>query len=170
MLSALVLHVPNPRAREPAEPVVRTLAALVPAALEGVLRDVAIAGPQSAGLESVADHAGCLFVAAETEAEQIARGGAALRGSLAFVIRAGAIPESAFVAELDDLLRDGGRAALMRAAPTNVVERLLPDFAAVSALVVARESLVSGRAASFAALVRLARPAPVLRARARPLR
>ena len=71
---------------------------------------------------------------------------------------------------LHDLLRDGGRAALMRAAPTNVVERLLPDFAAVSALVVARESLVSGRAASFAALVRLARPAPVLRARARPLR
>lgn len=170
MLSALVLHNVIPRAREPAEPAVRTLAALVPAAMEGVLRDVVVAGPAAAGLAKVADHAGCVYVVAESEAEQIARGGAALRGALAFVIRAGAMPEPGFVEELDDLLRDGGRAALMRAAPVSFAQRLLPNLAPVSALVVARDVLVSGRAPTFAALVRLARPAPTLRTRARAFR
>ena len=170
MLSALVLYETHPRARDAVEPVARTLAALVPAAMEGVLRDVVVAGPEAARLEAVADHAGCACVVAASGAEQLARGAAALRGTLAFVIRAGAIPETGFVADLDDLLRDGGRAALMRLAPDSALQRLFPARAPLAAVVASRDLAASGRAADLMALARLVRPAPTLRSRARPFK
>ena len=167
MLSALVLYRADPSARAPAEPAVRTLAALVPAAMEGVLRDVALAGPAAAGFESVADHAGCLWVEAEDEKTQIARGGAALRERNVFVIVAGAIPEPGFTQELDDMLREGASSVALRFAPASFMQRLAPSLAPVAAQIVPRDLLLSGRAARFADLQRMVRPARAMVARAR---
>lgn len=167
MLSALVLYRADPRARAPAEPAVRTLAALVPAAMEGVLRDVALAGPAAAGFEAVADHAGCLWVEADDEKAQLARGATALREPSVFVIVAGAIPEPGFVQELDDILRDGVFGAALRYVPASFMQRLAPSLAPVAAQIVARDLLVTGRATRFADLQRLSRPARLMAARAR---
>lgn len=166
MLSALVLYEVHPLARDALEPVARTLAALAPAAIEGVVRDVAIVGPEGANLDFIADHAGCACVTASGGA-QLARGAAALRGPLAFVIRAGAIPEAGFVADLDDLLRAGGRGALLRLSPAGALQRVFPDIAPLAGVVAPCELAASGRASDLSALARLVRPAPTLRSRAR---
>jgi hypothetical protein len=66
MLSAVVLATDLSRPRgASSEAVVRTLSALVPAAIEGIVRDVTLAcAGDSAELRKIADHAGCEIVEA----------------------------------------------------------------------------------------------------------
>lgn len=134
MISALVLS-PSLRAAQPhpraSEAVARSLGALVRAAVEGVLRDVAIIGPRGDDLAALADHAGCAFVETGSTKDGLARAVAQMRASILFVLEGGYAPPSGFAQEVSDLLLDAAhfRGALLRVAPDTLVTRLAPGLA-----------------------------------------
>ena len=134
MISALVLS-PSLRAGQPlpraSEAVARSLGALVRAAVEGVLRDVAIVGPGGDDLAVLADHAGCAFVETDSAKDGLARGVAQMRANILFVLEGGYAPPSGFTEEVGDLLLDAAnfRGALLRVAPDTLVTRLAPGLA-----------------------------------------
>lgn len=164
MYSALVLIEAGPNGAPSSEAVVRTLAALVPAAIEGVVRDVALAAPQpSNDLMRIADHAGCGLVTGE--AGLLRRSLDSLKEPRLLVVRAGRAPERAFVAELADMAAYRPQAcALLLDAPDGWLTRLAPRFARPSGLVATR-GLLRSDAASVRELAR-ALPGPaILKAR-----
>src|SRR5271157_1461649 len=105
MISALVLS-PSLRARQPlpraSEAVARSLRALVRAAVEGVLRDVAIIGPGGDDLAVLADHAGCAFVETGSTKDGLTRAVAQMRANILFVLEGGYAPPSGFAEEVGD--------------------------------------------------------------------
>ena len=171
MLSAVVIMSSQPvraSARTPAEAVVRTLSALVPAAVEGLLRDVTIAAPAGiAGLENIADHAGCGLVEAADSRAAILAALAGTRESTIFLIRAGLAPEAGFASELAECLDEGQGCARMRENPHNFITRLLPGLAPVAALLATREKLAAIADHDLAVMSRRLGAAPTLRLRAR---
>lgn len=171
MLSAVVMvssqAVPG-SGNSPADAVARTLGSLVPAAVEGVLRDVTIAALNGMdSLERIADHAGCgLIQAAQLETAIIN----ALRGardSSVLLIRAGRAPETGFPEEIAEFLGDGGKEALLRERPQTFLTRLFPGLAPPAALIAPRDRLVEIAAADFARMAARLGRATTLRNRAR---
>lgn len=144
----------------------RTLAALVPAAVEGIVRDVTLLqvgdGTSYAG---IADEAGCHVVAETDFPAALARGVAGARSSWIFVVKAGTVPSRIFGEEaaraLEGLLGTGG-ALLLRGQPNGFLTRCFPSLAPVVGVIVPRALLAEGRCASFADVVRRARPARTL--------
>src|SRR6516162_3785798 len=82
-----------------AEVLVRTLASLVAAKVEGLLSDARIAGPAGMRLDVVANHAGCDLVEGRGEDEWLRLAVEAARGPLVFVLRCGFAPEPGFIEE-----------------------------------------------------------------------
>ncbi len=165
MLSALVLL--HGAEAAPPEAIVRTLTALVPAAVEGVLRDLALCAPQeSKDLLRICDHAGCDFIAAAAGApmrEALAR----LKEQRVFLLRAGRAPQHGYLGEVSDLvaLGAGAGAALLRDAPHNLVTRIAPSLSPVSALICARADLADAPLADVGRLASRLKAPRTLRAR-----
>jgi hypothetical protein len=89
---------------------VRTLSALVPAAIEGIVRDVTLAcAGDIAELRKIADHAGCEIAEAADPAGAIAAGLASARGDLLLILRAGYAPQSGFIEEIADMFQRATR-------------------------------------------------------------
>lgn len=149
----------------------RTLASLVTANVEGLLRDVAIAGPEGHGLGVIADHAGCGLVEAATEPLWLRRALEAARGPDLMVLRAGHAPEPGFIEEAGDFLsRRGaslGRTARLHAAPERFLERLFPRFAPLAGVIAPREICLGAPYGPFPTLVRHIGRTPALRSCAR---
>ncbi|HEY8580469.1 MAG TPA: transposase [Beijerinckiaceae bacterium] len=141
----------------------RTLAALVPAAIEGVVRDVLLAAPAAGeALARIADHAGCEMVVAPP-AELLAAAAARLKEPRVFVLRAGMAPQAGFIGELADLLAYRPDApALLRAEPRSLLTRLAPGLARPAACVVPRAALQAGGAAPEVAAIARRLSAPVV--------
>jgi hypothetical protein len=159
---------------DPAERLVRTLSSLIRANVEGLLGDVAIAGPARHGLGVIADHAGCCLIEADAESEWFRRAIEAARGPELFILRSGFAPQAGFIEEAGDFLRamaDGGSgsapAALLRAAPESFAERLFPRAAPAAGLIAPRDQCIDKSAEKFAALVQFIAPATALRTPAR---
>ncbi len=153
------------------EAIVRTLAPLVEAAVKGVVRDVVLAGLPAHQLEIIADHAGCAFVEARSEAEALAGSLAVARGDALMFLQAGHIPESGFFEEVEDLLAvglpQGRRARLLRAAPEKFLERLFPQLAPNVGLIAARSACEAAKISSFRHLCVVTRGRDPLRRRMR---
>jgi|GEM_PF-754437 hypothetical protein len=142
-----------------AEVLARTLASLVTAKVEGILADVRIAGPAGAGLEAVANHAGCAFVEAAAEADWLRAALEAAKERLAFLLRCGFAPDPGFIeeaAEFLSLLPKGAPSMLLRAEPEAFLERLAPSLAPAAGLIGARNLLLSLPRGGFHGLVRAA--------------
>ncbi|HEY5225798.1 MAG TPA: transposase, partial [Methylovirgula sp.] len=107
MLSVIILCGFGGVAMRP-DAVVRTLAPLVGASVRGQVRDVVLAGPPEAGLEIIAQHAGCAIVEAATEAEALRGAVAAARTGDLMFLRAGYVPQAGFFEEIEDLLNSRG--------------------------------------------------------------
>ncbi|WP_051335398.1 hypothetical protein [Methylocapsa acidiphila] len=149
---------------------VRSLASLIAANVEGLLRDVAIAGPRGQGLDIVADEAGCGLIEAETEAQWLRLALEAARGPDILLLRAGRAPEAGFIEEARDFLArrgSGHRAARLHAVPETLFERLFPDRAPLAGLIAPRELYLRAPATGFPGLARAIGPAAAFRARAR---
>jgi hypothetical protein len=156
------------RARDLLENLVRTLGSLVSANVEGLLGDVAIAGPAGEGLGAIADHAGCALIEAPGEADWLRQAIEAARGPDLLLLRSGRAPEAGFIEEVGDfLLGGGGRAARLRAAPEAFSERLFPGLAPVAGLIAPRASCLRAPSSRFRRLVDFIRPDATLRTRAR---
>ncbi|MDB5644321.1 MAG: uncharacterized protein JWN07_3638, partial [Hyphomicrobiales bacterium] len=104
MLSAIILAADARQAPVPPDALVRTLAALVPAAIEGLVRDVTLAGLAGSELADIADHAGCEFVESVDAGMIIAHALKIARGPNVFLLRAGRAPEAGFIDEIGDFL------------------------------------------------------------------
>ncbi|MDB5651578.1 MAG: uncharacterized protein JWL62_3098 [Hyphomicrobiales bacterium] len=170
MLSAIVLATDALTPLTAADAVVRTLSSLVPAAIEGLVRDVTLAGLMGGELPHISDHAGCTLVESEDARSVLREAIAAARGPNIFIIRAGRAPEAGFIEEIADLLAARSaaeRGALLRERPETLRARLFPGLAPSAGLVSTRDVLMQLGATSFASLARRAKPAVTLRARAR---
>ncbi len=172
MLSALLLAPPFSNGTAPATaPVVRTLGALVPAVVEGLVRDVTVLARRGdEGLRAVAEHAGCRLVEADAFRAGLAEALALAKQRAVFALRAGTAFDRGFLDEVAGLLgpdraETGLAPVLLRQVPEGLATRLLPDLAPVAGLIAPRERL-SGPAADFAGLVKVIGKARTLASRA----
>lgn len=170
VLSAVVLFEHRPITRpslEPAEVLVRTLGSLVRANIDGLLRDVAIAGPEGEGLDTIADHAGCALVKAGSEPEWLRQAITIARGPELLLLRSGCALDAGFVEEARDFLRSGGTSAKLRAAPETFFERLFPDTAPLAGLIAPRALCLNAPPGHLETLARSIGKARILRSRTR---
>lgn len=177
MLSVIVLceESAGPPVRpglDPAEALVRTLASLVRANVEGLLRDVVIAGPEGLGLDVIADHAGCGLIEAATEPEWLRRAIEAARGPDLLLLRSGHAPDLSFIEEASDLVSGcggapGSRMARLHVAPERLLERLFPRLAPLAGLIAPRDLCLRAPRGGFPVLARHLGKAPALRSFAR---
>ena len=144
MFSALVIIQQGAGGPPSSEAVVRTLSALVPAAIEGIVRDLVLASQsQNDDFARIADHAGCAYVQA-SDGSLVASGLAALKEPRVLVVRAGRIPEHGFTGELADLASyRTTQCALMLDAPSSFLTRVVPRLSRASGVVAPREALKS---------------------------
>jgi hypothetical protein len=172
MLSAIILA--NDRSTPQSassEAVVRSLSALVSAAIEGVVRDVTLASAgDSVELRKIADHAGCEIAEAADASGVIAAGLASARGDLLLVLRAGYAPQAGFIEEISDMFQRATRPDVLRyrIVPNGFLTRLAPSLAPVRGLV-AKRSALDLTSPDLATLVRRAGAAPTARTRLRPV-
>jgi hypothetical protein len=146
MISALVLSPSlssgKPQARAN-EAVARSLGALVRAAVEGILRDVAIAGVAEDGLAALADHAGCAIIETNSARDALAQAVVRMRGDIAFVLEGGFAPPGGFAQEASDLLMNPAlfQGALLRLTPDSLFTRFAPGLARPVGALAPRDAL-----------------------------
>lgn len=119
------------------------------------MRDVTMCAPDaSPDLARICDHAGCELIAA-AQGDALRDVLARLKEPRVFVLRAGRVPEHGYLGEIADFVAYRGKgAALMRDAPHNLLTRLAPALAPVSAFIAPRERLAELRIADVSALAR----------------
>ena len=171
MISAIVLaseHQSGDDVEHAHEVVVRSLVWLVSAVVDGVVRDVVLAVPPGLGLSDVADQSGCMLAKGDDEEARLAAAIAVARGPRLLVVRAGFQPEGPLAAEIDAFVRrkPEDAAALLRAAPESLAQRLAPMSVPAVGAIVSRAACVASPPASFARLVRGLRRPTRLRTRA----
>ena len=149
MISALVLaddaSFPQPAS---ADAVVRTLSALIPATIEGLIRDVAVTGLDGRReLLKIADHAGCELILSADHAQLLPAALKAARCDLVFVLKAGFAPNPGYIEEISDRFQSSRApsALLMRREPETFFTRLLPQFSPVAGFVTKRSALSAPR-------------------------
>lgn len=151
MISAVIIAQDRGLTPDPsAEALVRTLAALVPAAIEGLIRDVTLAGLKSHGqLFNIADHAGCELAQADDLQGVIAAGLKSARSDLVLLLCAGFAPNAGYVDEIGDRFQSAqmSSALLLRREPETFLTRLLPQFSPVRGVVAKRSAFA--KATSF---------------------
>jgi hypothetical protein len=156
MVTAIILSpsLSAPAGRAP-EAVARSLASLVRASIEGIVREALIVGPSGDMLAEIADQAGCAHVEASSVKEGLARALAQARGEIVFVLEGGYAPLPGFVEEAGDLLRAGSfRGATLRRAPHTMMTRLAPSLARAVGAFAPRRAFQGEAPRSLDALVR----------------
>jgi hypothetical protein len=176
MLTAIVLANSQEKqgfARGAAEQTARTLAFLVSAAVQGLVRDAVLVGEESAALRHVADYAGCTLV---TESDPAAALMAALssgRAEHVFLLTAGYAADPPLLDEIRDFLEFGrGRGSvcgLVREMPRGLVQRVLPAASPLAGLVAPRDKSRTASARDLADMARRLRPKVTFKAGARRL-
>lgn len=166
MFSALVLVQNGSNGAPSSEAIVRTLSALVPAAIEGVVRDVALASQsKNDDLSRIADHAGCEYVEAPGD-DLIGAGLAVLKESRILILRAGRVPEHGFVGELANFATyQTQQCALLLEAPNSLLTRMIPRFSRASGVEGPRAAL-AGAKPNIAALAKAVASPIVFKSRA----
>lgn len=167
MLSTIVVTSPaGADAGGRAGALTRTLAALVPATVEGMVRDVTLLQVGgAASLAGIADEAGCRIVREADFSAALARAVAEARSSWIFLLKAGAVPSRLFGEEAARALEGGsedGPSLLLREQPTSVLARWFPALAPVAGVILSRGRLSGAPCPSFVDVVRRARPARAL--------
>jgi hypothetical protein len=162
MISCLVLAADEAFTPVSAQGVVRTLATIIPAAMDGIVRDVALVGcsdrrDSHSDLEAIADHAGCALLFADQESQALIAGLEALRQDLVLILRAGYAPREGFAIELADQVRaatrGGSRGGVLLARPQGW-RGLAPFRQPVVALLGRRRSMLDARARRLNELAR----------------
>jgi hypothetical protein len=130
-----------------------TLAALVPGALDGVLREVIVADAGSKdGTAKVADVAGCRFVVVPGErGARLTAAAATARADWLWFVQPGSIPGATWIEELGRFIRESefasdtqGHAAVFRARPGHGRSQLSEALALIGAALGARPKPAQG--------------------------
>ncbi len=108
------------------ELVVRSLASLVEGAVDGLIADVALVGPNDAGFGKIADEAGCVLVENDAPAKGVAEALAGARQSNVFFFLAGHAIDRGFIEEARDAIAFGGlkAARVLRTAPESLLNSI----------------------------------------------
>lgn len=143
------------------EGVARSLASLVSCVVEGIIADAALVGPASAGLELIADEAGCALIAATEARQGLHEALARARCADVFVLAAGCAVESGFGDAARDALAFGGldRARVLRLAPNGLLTWLAPNLARPAGLIARKELVAKAKSATPPQLARELRAA-----------
>jgi len=160
------------------EAVARTLAALVPGAISGIVRDVVMAATGQSeqdvkDLARIADHAGCEFIVTEKWLDAVQGALKIAREPRVLALRAGFAPESGFYDELSDLAWEASlRPTRLLERPATALHRTLPFLAPLAGIVAERNRLMQAAGsrasvASFSAWARHVGPKRTMRTRAR---
>lgn len=141
------------------EAVARTLAALVPGAISGVLRDVVMtgterpAGPNAQNLKDmarIADHAGCEFIVTGKWLDGVKDALKIAREPRVLALQAGYAPESGFYDELSDMAWETAlRPTRLLERPASLLHRTLPFLAPLAGIVAERDRLIQASGSSF---------------------
>ena len=133
------------------QPTVATLAALVPGAAAGLVREVLLVDRAgSAVIERVADVAGCRFLAAEgSRATALAAGARQARSPWLMFLHAGAVPDSGWIEETSQFIQSVAtsgrpRAGIFRYARSPYADATLRDGFRFLARMVAGPSAEQG--------------------------
>jgi hypothetical protein len=176
MLTAIVLANPQEKqglARRAAEEAARTLAFLVSAAVQGLVRDAVVIGEDSAALRYVADYAGCTLVSESEPAKALSEALAAARSEHVFLLKAGYAAEAPLIDEIRDFQEFGrgrdGVCGLVRETPGGLLQRVLPGTSPLVGLVAPREKSRAANARDLADMAWRLRPAVTFKAGARRL-
>jgi hypothetical protein len=176
MLTAIVLANSQEKqglARRAPEEAARTLAFLVSAAVQGLVRDAVLIGEDSSALRYVADYAGCTLVSESEPAQALGEALAAARSEHVFLLTAGYAAEPPLIDEMRDFLEFGrgreGVCGLVRETPGSFVQRLLPGMSSLAGLVALRDKGRAANARDLPDMARRLRPAVTFKARARRL-
>jgi hypothetical protein len=176
MLTAIVLANPQEKqglARRAAEEAARTLAFLVSAAVQGLVRDAVLIGEDSAALRYVADYAGCTLISEARPAEALAAALASARAEHVFLLKAGYAAEPPLIDEIRDFLEFGrgrdGVCGLVRETPGGFVQTVLPVLLPLAGVVARRDKSGATRARDLEHMARRLRPAATFKAGARRL-
>jgi hypothetical protein len=164
MLSGIVIIGNAPAAAPRPERLARSLTALVPAVVEGLLSDVVVVGTSVEATDRrVADHAGCRLLAGTDALADALR---LATHSHIFALLAGAVPEDSYIDEIGLLMRadEPPRLSWLLRLRRQGLAALLPG--PVLGLLVPRAQIAGLGEADFKHLARL-RPARDLKSRAR---
>jgi hypothetical protein len=133
------------------EAVARTLAALVPGAISGVVRDVILVSMEkSIDIEHIADHAGCELVIAGTWIETMRLALQKAREPKVFTLLAGFAPESGFYEELSDLGWGGTlKTSRLLERPETTLQRLVPFLAPLAGVAASKDAFVIADGSNF---------------------
>jgi hypothetical protein len=169
MLSALVTAFPQKSGDPSPEAVVRTLGALVPAAVAGLIGDVALIGPDGfVDLGAIADHAGCELLVGERESAVLRQALAARRREAVLVMLPGYAPGPGFLEELADMFGPSERefrAAILRERPDGLLGFI--GRRRIAGILARKDALLRLPLSSFDRLVKKARSSRNLRCGAR---
>lgn len=165
MVSVVLLGSSTAAGRAPTSgDAVRTLSALVPGAVDGAIRDVqllATAGAQDPDLATVAEHAGCAYLAASLP-QALAEAVKAARSPQILVLLAGVSFDRALTDEMAGVAARHARwlaeGVGLKAAESSPLGRLLPRFAPTLGVLTTRDRLAAVSPASVPALWRALRP------------
>jgi hypothetical protein len=174
MISLIVFCPPSATATalesQSAEAIVRTLSAFVGVAVRGLVREAVLIGPPQIKLGYIADHAGCAFIEAKTEADGIADALPLARAPHLLIVRAGYVPETGFAEAIEDLLRFGKaetRGWVIRGDAESPIEKILMHRIRPAALLAPRRLCLNVKAPTFTALVKATRARPARHVRLR---
>jgi hypothetical protein len=176
MLTAIVLANPQKEqgvARRASEETARTLAFLVSAAVQGLVRDAVLIGEDSAALRYVADYAGCTLVIEPDPAKALGEALAAARSEHVLLLKAGYAAEPPLIDEIRDFLEFGrgreGVCGLAREMAGGFVQRVLPGMSPLAGLVAPRDQSRAANARDLSDMARRLRPAVTFKAGVRRL-
>ncbi len=167
MLSMLIFcEGPEERA---APRLVRALSSLVPGVVRGLIGDVHVVTPAAPGFGAIADEAGVRHYggAPDPAAFELALG--ALKGPWCAALKGDQRVDGAWFDALEAFILEAPQAALLRVAPQNMAQRLVPGLASASGVVWHRTCLAGGRVPSWDGLRGALRPRLTLSARTHPL-
>ncbi|MCB1543316.1 MAG: transposase [Methylobacteriaceae bacterium] len=157
MLSAIILAPPDadPMAGRAQDAIIRSLAALVGAAVADVVRDACIAGAPDAQLAAIADHAGCALVEDADARTRVEKALHVARGDRVFLLAAGYAPMSGFIDEMSDWsLSASPPAVVLRAEPDSLARRIFPALAPSVGVIALKRDVLAVAGDNPAALAR----------------
>ncbi|MGA8601690.1 MAG: transposase [Beijerinckiaceae bacterium] len=176
MLTAIVLANSQEKqafARGAPEEAARTLAFLVSAAVQGLVRDAVLIGADTPALRYVADYAGCTLIGESEPAKALAGSLEAARSEHIFLLKAGYAAETPLIDEIRDFLEFGrgreGVCGVVREIPGRFLQRVLPNTSPLAGLVARRDKTRAAKARDIEDLARRLRPAVLLKSGARRL-
>ena len=171
MVSVLLFGSASASGRRPVSgDAVRTLSALVPGAVDGLIRDVQLlATAGETDLAAVADHAGCGFLAAGL-AEALRSAAADARSPQVLLLLSGLSFDRALTDEMVGMATRHpswlAQGVGMKAAEGGPLGRMLPRFAPTIGILTTRKQVAATAPASVPALWRALRPRHAFRTRA----